>query len=198
MKGISCLFVPLFGVLFGCHSSNEPAKVVSSPDSANHPVAKAESTNVDPTVISNTVANASLFLRKYYQNDIDKNLLDSSSRKFIYSEYDLNQDGNKEVLIGLTGSYFCGSGGCTAFLLDSKGDLISKFTVAQYPFKVSASVTNNWKDLVVESNGKQRVLKFNGTTYPSNPSVQPEFNGKLVAGVQLLESPSNLDQWQKF
>lgn len=195
MKKIFYLLVSLPGVLFGCHSNNEPSRVVSSSDSLNQIIKPVEA---DTMVVKNPAADLSLFLRKYYQNDIDKNLLDSGSRKFIYGKYDLNRDGEKETFIGLTGSYFCGSGGCTALLLDSKGNLLNKFTVVQYPFKISSVTTNKWNDLVVESGGKQRVLKFNGITYPSNPSVQSEFDGNLVAEGQVLDIPGNLDQWQKF
>ena len=75
--------------------------------------------------------------------------------------------------MGLTGSYFCGTGGCTILLLNSDGGLITTFTVTDYPIIVSNTITKNWKDLILYSNGKNHLMKFNGKTYPSNPSVQP-------------------------
>jgi hypothetical protein len=37
--------------------------------------------------------------------------------------------------------------------------------------------TNGWKDLLVRSNGAMHLLKYDGKTYPSNPSMVPEFKG---------------------
>lgn len=190
IQKVCYLLITLPWCVLGCNSSNKPAESVNQVTLNNE--FKADSTTVNATT------DLSLFLSKYYQKDIDQNLLDSGSRKFIYSEYDLNQDGKKEIFIGLTGGYFCGSGGCTVLLLDSNRDLLTKFTVADYPFTVLSSITNNWKDLIVKSGGKQRILRFNGKAYPSNPSIQPEFNGNAAMGEKLLEIPLTLEQWQKF
>ena len=70
--------------------------------------------------------------------------------------------------------------------------------VADYPFTVLSSITNNWKDLIVKSGGKQRILRFNGKAYPSNPSIQPEFSEKSIQGDQVLEHPVISEQRQKI
>lgn len=194
MKKIAYLTIPLLAAFLGCNSNSETAKVKSSADSANQTAINNDTLTADNTVHTNAASHLAAFLRKYYQEDLDKNLLDSNSKKFTYSEYDLNQDGKMETFIGLTGSYFCGSGGCTALLLDNNGKLLTRFTVARYPFTISSLSTNSWKDLLVESAGKQHVLKFNGKTYPSNPSVQPEFKGDLSSGDQVLKP----EPWHKF
>jgi hypothetical protein len=192
------MLIPLLWCVFGCKSNNKPVEVGSSRDSVHQEVLNKEGIKADSIMTANASTDLRLFLSKYYQKDIDQNLLDSGSRKFIYSEYDLNQDGKNEIFIGLTGGYFCGSGGCTVLLLDSNRDLITKFTVADYPFTVLSSTTNNWKDLIVRSRGKQHILKFNGKAYPSNPSIQPEFSEKSIQGDQVLERPVISEQWQKF
>lgn len=115
-----------------------------------------------------------LTLQRLYETDIDKNLIDSNSRRFIFFEYDLNDDSKNEIFVGLTGPYFCGTGGCTQYLLDNQGNVITKFTVSGYPVIIDNNKTNGWKDLFVESGGKNRILKFNGLIYPANPSNQPE------------------------
>jgi hypothetical protein len=192
------LSIPLLGLVFGCNSNNKPVEGGSSVDSVHQEMLNNEGIKADSIVAANAATDLSLFLSKYYQKDIDQNLLDSGSRKFVYSEYDLNQDGKKEIFIGLSGGYFCGSGGCTVLLLDSNRDLLTKFTVADYPFTVLSSTTNNWKDLIVRSGGKQRILKFNGKAYPSNPSIQPEFSDKSMQGDEVLGRPVTSEQWQKF
>lgn len=115
-----------------------------------------------------------------FKDDLDKNIIDEYSRKFIFFEYDLNEDGNKEIMVGFTGPYFCGSGGCSQMILDNMGNVISRFTVSDYPVVIDNTKSNGWKDLFILSGGKYRVIKFDGKTYPSNPSMQPEL--KLLPG----------------
>lgn len=195
---MSCLVIPLMATFIGCNSNNGTTKGTSTSDSTSHTELNNTSVKTDSTVTTTPAPQLSAFLKKYYQKDLEKNLLDSNSRKFIYSEYDLNQDGKKETFIGLTGGYFCGSGGCTALLLADNGDLITKFTVAEYPFTISTSATNNWKDILIESAGKQHLLKFDGKTYPSNPSIQPEVKEISGTGDKVLTLPPAPEQWQKF
>ncbi len=108
----------------------------------------------------------------------DLNVLTEDQRRFSYEEYDLNGDGKKEYFVGFPppNTYFCGSGGCTFYLLShAEGQVITRFTVTDPPFAVLPTKTNGWHDLVVYSNGSFRKLTFNGTKYPSNPSTAPTY-----------------------
>jgi hypothetical protein len=116
-----------------------------------------------------------LTLKDQLKSDLEKNIVDSLSRKFIFFEYDLNDDGNKEIFVGLTGPYFCGSGGCTTYLLDNQGNFITKFSVSR-DIVIDNKKTNGFKDLFIYSGGKFRIVKFNGKSYPSNPSTLPALN----------------------
>jgi hypothetical protein len=115
----------------------------------------------------------------FFYNGInsDYNTMPPDARRFIFFETDLNDDGKNEIFVGFRGTEFCGSGGCTALLLSPDGKLITRFTVADYPFIVYSDKTLGWKNLVVRSGGSDRILKWNGTKYPSNPSMQPKYNG---------------------
>ena len=115
-----------------------------------------------------------------FKDDLDKDIIDDYSRKFIFFEYDLNDDGKTEIMVGFTGPYFCGSGGCSQLILDHEGNIITRFTVADYPVVIDTVKTNGWKDLIIYSGRKNRIVKFDGKSYPSNPSVQPEL--KLIPG----------------
>ena len=127
-----------------------------------------------------TASLVRLTLKNLFKEDLEKKWINETSRKFIFFEYDLNDDGKKEILVGLTGSYFCGSGGCTQYILDNQGNVISKFTVANNPVVIDTHKSNGWKDLIIYSGGKNRLVKFNGKKYPSNPSMQPEL--KMIPG----------------
>lgn len=120
-------------------------------------------------------------IRNALRNDLlkdDLNVMTEDQRRFTYAEYDLNDDGKMEYFVGFPkNSYFCGSGGCTFYLLShTEGQVITRFTVTDPPFIVLKSKTNGWRDLVVYSDGALRKLTYNGTKYPSNPSVAPKYN----------------------
>lgn len=127
-----------------------------------------------------TAAIVRTTLQDIYKDDIAKKFIDETSNKFVFFEYDLNDDGTKEILVGLRGSYFCGSGGCTQYVLDNKGKVVTVFTVSDYPVIIDSKKTNGWKDLIIYSGGKNRLVKFDGKKYPSNPSVLEEF--KVIPG----------------
>lgn len=140
-----------------------------------------------------------LKLQEKFKEDLQKNLIDSISRKFIFFEYDLNDDGNKEIFVGLTGPYFCGSGGCSPYLLDHLGNVITHFSVSDYPIIVDNNKTNQWKDLIIRSNGKNRVVKFDGKKYPSNPSTLPAL--KVIPGdglPRVLDFVNEPYPWVRF
>lgn len=140
-----------------------------------------------------------LTLQNLYKDDLSKKIIDDYSKKFIFFEYDLNDDGKKEILVGLTGPYFCGSGGCTQYLLDNQGAVISKFTVADYPVVIDTEKSSGWKNLFIHSGHKNRVVKFDGKKYPSNPSLQPEL--KVTPGDGLpraLDFSNEPYAWFKF
>jgi hypothetical protein len=132
-------------------------------------------------------------LTSLFKDDLAKNLIDENSRKFIFFEYDLNGDSKNEILVGLTGPYFCGSGGCTQYVLDDQGNVVSTFTVAGYPVIIDNNKTKGWFDLFIYSGGKNRIVKFDGKKYPSNPSVQPalkEFPGDgLTRALNFVNEP---------
>jgi hypothetical protein len=140
-----------------------------------------------------------LSLRNLFKKDLDKNLIDSANRKFIFFEYDLNEDGKKEKFVGLTGSYFCGTGGCTQFLLNYQGNVITKFTVSDYPIVIDHNKTNGWKDLFIRSGSKDRIVKFDGKTYPSNPSTLPALTVLPGDGLpRALDFTNEPYPWFKF
>lgn len=114
------------------------------------------------------------FTQQQYAQDLQAGIIDSASKKFQLFEYDLNDDGIKEIFVALNGPYFCGSGGCSFLLLDATGKLITSFTVTEAPFVVLPEKKNGYHNLMVYSDKAWRVLSFDGKKYPSNPSVAPK------------------------
>lgn len=105
--------------------------------------------------------------------------LKNEQRSYQLDAYDLNNDGKLEYFIGFTNDYFCGSGGCTYYLVDHEGQVISLFSVSRAPFYVLSTQTNGWNDLVINSNSGMRKLSFDGASYPTNPSILPAFDDSI-------------------
>lgn len=101
--------------------------------------------------------------------------------RYYYNRIDLNDNGKPEVVVYLVGSYSCGSGGCSALIFTPNGQdyrLVSRHTVVNAPILVTPQKTGGWKDLVILVSGggakpQYTRTRFNGRTYPGNPSVQP-------------------------
>lgn len=99
-------------------------------------------------------------------------------RFFYYEAFDLNNDKKDEYFVGFSNSYFCGSGGCSGYILNNEGSLINSFTITDFPIYITTSSTEKFYDLIFETGGKFYIVKMKDGRYPSNPSVQQELTGR--------------------
>jgi hypothetical protein len=113
-------------------------------------------------------------IRKELKVLLEKDLpaLKKEDRFFYYEAFDLNNDEKNEYFVGFSNSYFCGSGGCSGYILNNDGSVINKFTVTDFPIYVITSSSEKFYDLIVVSGGKFHLLKLKNGKYPSNPSIQ--------------------------
>ncbi|MBN2970607.1 hypothetical protein JW805_01070 [Roseomonas aeriglobus] len=95
---------------------------------------------------------------------------------------DLNRDGQAEVLVYAETPATCGSGGCDLYVLTpSKRSyrVVTRLSVARTPISVLNSVSHGWRDLSVRvagggiARGYDTRLRFDGRSYPGNPTVPP-------------------------
>lgn len=209
MKKLSLIILSVGTMLFfSCQptpKSNATAETKDSLSSTTEPK-KSELTDTIPVTAPkatayhpNTVKLVKHALATIFKDDLSKNLIPEPSRKFMVFEYDLNEDGKTEILVGLTGPYFCGSGGCTFLLLNQEGRKVTGFTITDYPVIIAETKTKGWKDLILSSAGKNHLMKFNGNGYPSNPSVQPVFEGNPASDLPKFPTTVNADfPWVNF
>jgi hypothetical protein len=102
--------------------------------------------------------------------------------RYLPSRYDLNGDSKEDVFVLLVRPADCVNSGCSALLFEpSLGDykLVANITGINTPVFVSSNQTKGWNDIVVYVSGggvtpAYHVLKFDGTKYPSHPSVAPQ------------------------
>ena len=97
---------------------------------------------------------------------------------FYYEAFDLNNDKKDEYFVGFSNPYFCGSGGCSGYILNNDGTLINSFTITDFPIYITTSSTEKFYDLIFETGGKFYIVKMKDGKYPSNPSVQKELTGR--------------------
>jgi len=187
MKRKSILF--LFSAatfIISCNTNENEKKDVTATD------VTTVNTTVDPDPTDSIPANGyasfnsnmetAAMIGKALSEDVLKNDISSipaDERKFKYHAIDLNNDKSDEYLVTPIGSYFCGTGGCSAYLLDHAGKLISSFSVTDFPVHVATTATDGWQDLIITSNGKNHAIKVKNGKYPSNPSVEPDFTGEV-------------------
>jgi len=105
--------------------------------------------------------------------------MSKEDRYFYYEAFDLNNDQKNEYFVGFSSSYFCGSGGCSGYILSNDGTLINSFTVTDFPIHITTSTTENFYDLIMKSGGKLHQIKMKSGKYPSNPSVQEKWKGEI-------------------
>lgn len=120
------------------------------------------------TAVAERVAT---FLLTYLKEDLPS--MAPVDRRFQFCSVDLNADGRTETFVRFLSPYFCGSGGCTLLLLDADDHLLTRFTVTEPPLFVASGEAKGWRDILVKSEGRFRLLASTDGHYPSNPSTAP-------------------------
>ncbi|MBD1576437.1 hypothetical protein HC723_08300 [Vibrio sp. S11_S32] len=118
---------------------------------------------------------------KAMRNYFAINRTDPSGNRYIWLKYDLNGDGNDELLAMMN---WCGSGGCTMLIFENQNNewrFNSRITCVRNPITVANYQHNGWRDLVVPVSGggakaAQKALEYTGVSYPNNASMASDFN----------------------
>ena len=134
---------------------------------------------------------AAELIKKALKNTIlakDLPNIPEDQHKFKYQAFDLNNDSLPEYFVAMIGSYFCPTGGCSAYLLDNSGNLINSFVGIDFPIYAAFSTTGGWQDLIVKSNSKFHLLKIKDGKYPLDPTKSTVFKGKpMLKGTEVLD-----------
>lgn len=135
-----------------------------------------------------------IFLEKALIKEFDlEQGLDNT--RYYYNKVDLNDDGISEIFAFVVGSFVCGTGGCSAVIFKHENGeykLLSRFSLVRNPIIISNKKTNGYRDIIMKVSGGGiesffAELKYDGKTYPSNPSVQPKIKpGTKVEGEAII------------
>ncbi|MET2900372.1 hypothetical protein ABXV22_18945 [Vibrio rotiferianus] len=159
-RGLQGLFLLGSLTLIGCSSTDG-----ISTDNANSQ-ASVEVKSADAATIA-TWIDQSVLMPQGLSLETDK-------IRYMTGSADLNSDGSAEHFVLLQDRYFCGSGGCAAYMFDNSGKVLNRMSVTRTPVVLADSFSNGWQDFIVWSNGAYRQMSFNGESYPSNPSLEPK------------------------
>ena len=171
MKNKILILIGILG-LYSCQNKNEPKNIIKT--IAQDTLSKTVAGTADLTDGPPRDDKAVVLIRKQLNVLLKKDLVAmiKEDRFFYYQAFDLNNDKKDEYFVGFSNPYFCGSGGCSGYILNNDGSLINSFTVTDFPIFVTTSTTEKFYDLIFESGGKFYLLKMKNGKYPSNPSVQ--------------------------
>ncbi len=116
-------------------------------------------------------------LKRFLQT-VDEN----KKTRYVAAFRDLNSDGTPEAIVYLIGTKWCGSGGCNTLILTRDATswrIVAKITITRPPIRVLTKTSNGWRSIGVWVQGGgiqpgyEAELRFDGKTYPRNPSVPP-------------------------
>lgn len=111
------------------------------------------------------------------KNDLP--VMTKEERFFYYDAFDLNNDGKEEYFVGFANPYFCGTGGCSGYILNNDGSVINSFSVTDFPIFITETSSEKFKDLIMKSKSTFHFIKMKNGKYPSNPSVQQVWKDKV-------------------
>jgi hypothetical protein len=135
-----------------------------------------------PPVLAAPPPSLSDAVRKYIYQHVTDVVGDDP---FRFALVDLDGDGREDAIVLMSGSGWCGSGGCTMIVfrgVDSGFEYVCSSTVTSAPIRVSSKTARGWRSLIVFSKGKgDVVMRFTeAARYPGNPSVQPKASRQEV------------------
>jgi len=163
--------------LYSCQNKEKPASKNIIKTIAQDTLSKTVAGTADLSEVPAKDDKAVEIIRKQLLVLLKKDLpaMTKEDRYFYYEAYDLNGDKKNEYFVGFSNPYFCGSGGCFGYILNSDGSLVNSFTVTDFPFFVANTSSEKFKDLIVKSGNSLHILKMKNGKYPSNPSVQEKW-----------------------
>lgn len=135
-------------------------------------------------------------------NGFLKTLDDDRTTRYALAFRDLNNDGIPEAIVYLVGKKWCGSGGCNTLVLAREGRswrIVSNIRITRPPIYVLQNTANGWRSIAVWIQGGgiragyEAELRFDGKTYPKNPSAPPaqRLKGKPM-GEEIIHSAQDV------
>ncbi|OBW41941.1 hypothetical protein AB670_01756 [Chryseobacterium sp. MOF25P] len=160
-----------FSCFYQCEKKQEKASLEKAENTDSF--SKKETLKIVHSETDSISEKVKAFITSEYLSQNDLKTISENDRKFQFFQIDLNNDGLKETFVNFLTPYFCGTGGCSMFLLDNDFKAITKFTVMRTPLYLSTNTENGWKIVYVKDRDGFKQLVYKNKKYPSNPSILP-------------------------
>jgi hypothetical protein len=149
-------------------------------------------TEQQSVILSSRSANT---LRTFLQGYLKRPSLGiDKTTRYIAAFVDLKGDGKQEIIVYVTGRWWCGSGGCQTLILSPAGSsyrVVTKILITRPPIRVLTNASHGWRSIGVWVQGGgiqpgyEAELRFDGKTYPISPANPPALplTGKVAGDV---------------
>lgn len=164
-----------------------------------------------PTALSSSQAHQSdlassaekVALKEFLQLYVKAHGLDDDKTAGYSSAFlDLDGDGRLEAIVYLVGRWWCGTGGCPTMILARDGmsyKLVTEILITRTPIRVFDTRSKGWRNIGVWVQGggilpgHEVELRFNGRTYPTNPTIPPAIRtGGKVPGEVVISAKKEM------
>lgn len=114
---------------------------------------------------------------------------------YTIARTDLDGDGKREAIVYVSGPDWCGSGGCNLWILTPHAgawQMVTSTTITRPPIRILETRSHGWRDISVFVAGggilpgHEAVLRFDGSSYPANPSMVGAVSGRRPRGQTII------------
>ena len=172
-------------VLAACQPAPEPARPADAPPPSSASGATSPVPNATPPSSALTT-----FLQDRTRD---------AMAPLSYVSAEVGEGADALTLVHFIGPEFCGSGGCNLLILRRSAgaySVLGDTTITRAPIRILSTRTNGLPDIGVYvvgggiMEGYEARLKFDGTRYPSNPTVPPAERVDGAEGVTVITDDS--------
>lgn len=145
---------------------------------------------VVPAQVDSNSADRERGLRDFLFHYAESKRATADETRYASSFVDLNGDGLKEIVVYLTGRYWCGTGGCLTLVLAPQVNsyrIVGKILATRPPIRALGQTTHGWRTLTARVQGGgilnpyEARLPFDGKRYPT--SAAPPSARRLMGGL---------------
>ncbi|NQZ48940.1 MAG: hypothetical protein HRT95_01775 [Moritella sp.] len=139
-----------------------------------------------PTKSTPAINNA---VKRYFT--MHKTKTDNS--KYWFSEYDLNGNGRKDLLVMLD---WCEGDGCVLLVFENtlnRYKFMSRITQVQAPLQISKTQRHLWQSLLIKDKQQWLQLDFDGISYPATTQNNNVASDTNFTQVKLFNTPLTAD-----
>lgn len=147
------------------------------------PIREFQAADIPSPTISTPIINNAV--KRYFTMHKTK----TDNTKYWFSEYDLNGNGRKDLLVMLD---WCEGEGCVLLVFENnlnRYKFISRITQVKAPLQISKTQQHLWQSLLIKDKQQWLQLDFDGISYPSSADVQQLASESSLTQVKLFTTP---------